>query len=144
MPGAKSLEAELAKWCTSYVAAFSRYDAAGIGAHWAFPALIIHDGNRISFNSAKQFSGNTEFLLDFYKRQGVSRADRKVLSCMAMNADTACMTVQDQMLDAAEQEIVGWQAAYVLQHVDNNWRAVCAVADGEAAAWRARGTPLGT
>ena len=37
-------------------------------------------------------------------------------------------------------EIAGWQAAYVLQRVSGDWRAVMAVADGETEAWAARGT----
>jgi len=139
-----TLEVELSEWCQSYVTAFSAYDVSGIEDHWAFPALIIHGRTRMVFKSAEHFSRNTSALLSFYKRQGVVRADRKLVSCLMMNSDVAAMTVSDRMIDAAEQEIVSWRAAYVLQRIDGGWRAVSAVADGEGAAWKARGTPLGS
>ena len=141
---AKELEAMLSAWCQSYVDAFSDYDAEGIERHWVFPALIINDGKRIAFKSAEQFTRNTSALLGFYKRQGVARAERKLITCMQMHIDVAAMRVHDQMLDASGNNIVEWQAAYVLQNTEGAWRAACAVADGEADAWKARGTPLGS
>lgn len=140
----EDLEAQLDAWCQSYVTAFSAYDAGGIEAHWAFPALIVHQGRQSSFKTAEQFTANTSALLSFYKRQGVAKAERKLLSCMKMAHNAASMCVEDVMLDAGGGEIVGWQAAYVLHRISGEWRAIFAVADGEGEAWKARGTPLGS
>lgn len=137
-------KAALAAWCKSYVTAFSAYDAAGIEAHWAFPALIIHDGARTPFKSAEHFTRNTSALLSFYERQGVAQAERKLISCMSMGDGAASIVVHDRMLNSTGGEIVTWQAAYVLQRIDGDWRAVFAIADGEKAAWNKRGTPLGS
>lgn len=144
MAGALSLEEELASWCQSYVDAFSAYDVAGISAHWSFPALILQKGRSISFPSESVFARNTEALLGFYKRQGVARAERALACCLSMSIDVAAMRVRDRMLDVRGDDIVSWEASYVLQRVDGVWRAVCAAADGETDAWRARGTPLGS
>ena len=139
-----TLDKELSAWCTSYVTAFSAYDADGIGAHWAFPALIIIGNRRISFKSADHFLANTEMLLGFYKRQGVAKAERQLISSMPMTDEVAAMVVKDRMVDARGAGIVTWQAAYMLQKSGGDWRAVSAVADGETDAWNARGTPLGS
>lgn len=138
-----TLEADLDAWCQSYVTAFSAYDAAGIGDHWLFPALIISSGRNLVFKTREHFDANTGGLLDFYKREGVAKAERGVLSCLAMNDDTAAMRVCDAMLDGDGNTIVTWEAAYTLRKTDEGWRAILAAADGELAAWAARGTPLG-
>ena len=138
------LQTELSSWCASYVEAFSAYDAAGIEDHWTFPAFIIHDGGRTTFKTPGQFSANTSALLSFYKRRGVARAERKLISCMSLSTDVASMQVHDVMLNADAQNIVEWHAGYMLQRSGGTWKAVCAVATGETAAWRAIGTPLGS
>lgn len=139
-----NLHLGLADWCHSYICAFRDYDAAGIETHWLFPALIIFQGQRFIYDSAEKFSNNTRRLLEFYKKQGVVGAERELVSSMPMDETVAAMRVQDKMLDAAGKEIVQWQASYVLQKIRGRWRAIAAVADGEAAAWVKNGTPLGS
>lgn len=138
------LESELSNWCASYVEAFSAYDAKGIEAHWSFPALILQNGRSISLRSAEAFTANTQNLLDFYKRQGVVRAERKLISHMEMGDNSASMTVEDKMLGSDGAQIVSWRASYVLQRAGGAWCAVLAAADGETNAWKMRGTPLGS
>lgn len=137
------LQAELADWCQSYVAAFNEGDADAIAAHWTFPALTTQTGRSYTFKSAEHFAKNTGVLLSFYQAQGVQRVVRQLDTCHALHDGVASMTVSDVMYDADGMEIAGWQAAYVLQRVSGGWRAVMAVADGETDAWTARGTPLG-
>lgn len=134
---------EIEGWCKSYVTAFSAYDAPGIGAHWAFPAVITQAGRRISFRSREEFDANTAALLSFYQRHGVDRADRQLVDLLALNDATVAITVADTMRTSDGSPIVDWRAAYVLQRIDLEWKAIMAVADGELAAWRERGTPLG-
>ncbi|MEO0549410.1 MAG: hypothetical protein AAFZ91_05780 [Pseudomonadota bacterium] len=138
------LATELEAWCASYVAAFSAYDAEGVSAHWAFPALILQGKHRLVFAEEAKFTKNTENLLAFYRRQDVDRADRKLLEAFEMGDATAAMRVEDQMLTPDGDLIATWQASYMLQKQADGWRAVSAVADGELAAWAARGTPLGS
>ena len=137
------VRADLEAWCRSYVTAFESYDAEAIAGHWTFPALTTQAGRSFTFKSAEHFAKNTGLLLGFYKAQGVKSVERRVVELLHMSAGAVSMTVQDRMMDADGQEIVAWQAAYVLQRVDGTWKAVAAVADGEVDAWAARGTPLG-
>ncbi len=137
------LRIELNAWCRSYVAAFNAEDAEAIAAHWTFPALTTQAGRSFTFKSAEQFAGNTGKLLGFYRAQLVDRVEREVIECHAMHRDAVAMTVSDVMYTAEGDKIASWQAAYVLQRVQGDWKAGMAVADGETEAWATRGTPLG-
>ena len=137
------LQDELAAWCQSYVAAFNAGDADAIAAHWTFPALTTQAERSYAFKTAEHFVKNTQILLDFYEAQNVARVVRGLVSCHELHDGVAAMTASDVMYDAQGTEIASWQAAYVLQRIAGAWKAVMAVADGETAAWSARGTPLG-
>ncbi len=137
------LHNELAAWCQSYVAAFNAGDVDAITAHWTFPALTTQAERSYTFKTAEHFAKNTNILLGFYSAQKVTRVVREVQSCHQMYDGVAAMTASDVMYDAQGTEIASWHAAYVLQRIAGAWKAVMAVADGETAAWAARGTPLG-
>jgi len=137
------LREQLEAWCQSYVAAFSAYDPEAIAAHWSFPALTTQAGRSFAFKSEAHFAKNTGVLLGFYRAQDVARVERTVTECQILHRDVVSMTVADTMYTSAGSPIVSWQAAYVLQRIDGEWKAVMAVADGETEAWAARGTPLG-
>lgn len=137
------LQNELDSWCQSYVRAFCAYDPVAIAAHWTFPALTTQAGRSFAFKSSDHFASNTGHLLAFYRQQNVAQVERAIIACGLMSDHIATMTVNDKMLTADNQPIAGWQASYVLQRIDGAWKAVMAVADGETAAWDARGTPLG-
>jgi hypothetical protein len=137
------LKNTLADWCQSYVSAFEAYDAAGISAHWTFPALTTAAGRSFTFKTEAHFTQNTAQLLEFYRRHAVARVQRDVIAHHPLHRDATAMTVADIMYTASGEEIARWHAAYVLQRVNGSWKAVMAVADGEMEAWAARGTPLG-
>ena len=137
------LRSALAAWCASYVRAFEAYDADAIAAHWTYPSLTTQAGRSFAFKSDEHFSKNTSRLLGFYKAQDVRRVVRHIVDAQAINLDTARMTVSDEMLNSADEPLAEWQATYIMQRVDDAWKAVMAIADGEVEAWAARGTPLG-
>jgi ketosteroid isomerase-like protein len=137
------LKTDLDAWCQSYVAAFNSEDAEAIAAHWTFPAVTTQKGRSYAFKSADHFAKNTSLLLGFYRAQRVDRVARRIVDVLALHQDAVSLTVADAMFTDDGTEIVHWQAAYVLQRIDGNWKAVMAVADGETEAWAARGTPLG-
>ena len=138
------LRIELEAWCQSYVEAFSAYDAESVTAHWGFPAVTTQSGRSFAFKSAEHFARNTGLLLGFYKAQNVAKVERTITHCHLLHRDTASMIVSDTMYTPEGDTIVSWQAAYVLQRRDGDWKAVMAAADGETDAWAARGTPLGS
>lgn len=138
------LRASLDQWCQSYVTAFSAYDAPAIAAHWRFPALIVQASRNVVFKSSDHFNANTEALLGFYKKHDVAKGERALVDSLSLSRDTASITVADRMVTPSGATIVEWQAAYTLQSLDGDWKAIMAVADGEVNAWAARGTPLGS
>lgn len=138
------LKTELEDWCRSYLSGFNAFDVDAISDHWRFPALVLQTRRSIGFKSRDHFTKNTSALLGFYEVQGVNRAVRKLLDYLRLDSDTVAMTVEDWMLDKTGKTIVTWKAAYTLQRDEHQWKAVMAVAEGEVAAWKARGTPLGS
>ncbi|MEM6412008.1 MAG: hypothetical protein AAF683_10785 [Pseudomonadota bacterium] len=144
MRDSEGLAPALADWCRSYVQAFESFDADAIGRHWSFPALIFSSGRQITFTEASGFNRNTSQLIEFYKRQNVSRVNRLIDSVFQISAVTAAMRVNDQMYSGDNEFITGWSSGYVLKQDGVHWRAIWADASGEVEAWVARGTPLGT
>lgn len=140
----RALLVDLEAWCGSYVAAFERFEVKAIGAHWAFPALIISGRHQLVMSDQAAFDNNTDGLVGFYKRQKVAKVERKVLRVEAMGEKSVAMQVEDMMSTASGAPIEGWRSAYVLRQTRGGWRAVLADATGEAKAWAARGTPLGS
>ncbi|WOR16414.1 hypothetical protein RYZ27_07010 [Hyphomonas sp. FCG-A18] len=131
------------QWCQSYTAAFSNYDAVGIGAHWMFPAVILSGGRSLTFRDAEHFNKNTANLLSFYKAQDVAAARRRLIEYLELDAGAVSIKVADDMISSNGETIVSWTASYVLNKGSEGLRAVMAIADGELKAWAARGTPLG-
>ncbi|MEO9968317.1 MAG: hypothetical protein ABJG15_00585 [Hyphomonadaceae bacterium] len=137
------LRGELEAWCAHYIEAFMAFDAEAIGAAWTYPATVNQAGRIFVFEDQERFVRNTKKLCEFYKRQGVARAERRVVEVLSLGKDTASMLVSDIMYDAAGSALAQWQAGYTLVRIDGDWKAVFAVADGETESWAARGTPLG-
>ena len=137
------LRTSIDAWCQSYVEAFSSYEAESIGAHWSFPAVINSGDKTVAFASKSDFNRNTEALLGFYRKVGVASARRHLFDVFSMGQGMVAISTADQMLDASGAQITDWQASYVLRQRGPSWLAIAANANGELAAWRARGTPLG-
>ena len=135
---------EINAWCQSYTTAFSAYDTSGISEHWAFPAVIYTPNGPLSLTSRERFDANTEALLGFYKQHGVARAVRELVDDLPFSDNAQAITVDDRMEMADCTVIVRWKAAYVLTRTPDGLKAVFADASGELAAWKARGTPLGS
>ena len=138
------LKQDLEAWCQRYVDAFNARNVERIADHWAFPALIVQAQRNFAFESRQVFQANVEPLLRFYDRQGVVRIERDLDQGLRLNSLTASMKVSDRMYDAQGRQIVSWEAGYTLRSQGEDWYAVLGVADGESAAWAARGTPLGS
>lgn len=144
MTAPDTLQQDLTDWCASYVRAFEAFDVEAIGAHWAFPAMLISGGRTITIKDEDTFNRNTQMLTGFYERQNARRVTRDIIEVMAMGEETAAMRVRDQMSTPDGEALAGWVSAYVLQKTKQGWRAIFADAQGELDAWDARGTPLGS
>ena len=144
MAEATALREELDAWCSSYITAFEAFNVKAIGAHWLFPAMVVSGGRQLIMKDAASFDRNTSALTNFYKAQNATRVQRTVLSCHMMLEQSAAMRVKDIISTAQNEPITEWVSAYVLRKTQLGWRAIFADATGEADAWAARGTPLGS
>lgn len=139
-----TLKTELEAWCASYVTAFEAFDVEAIGQHWAFPAMVVSNRHQLVMADSDAFNRNTGKLTSFYERQNARKVRRQVLQANVMLAESAMMRVKDTISTPAGDPITEWVSAYVLRKTDAGWKAIFADATGEADAWAARGTPLGS
>ena len=127
-----------------YASAFSNCAVSEISSLWAFPALITAGYSSAVFTDEESFAKNTTALCEFYKRQGVSRAQKTVLSTDEHYDDVVIVRTKDELFGEDDSLIVQWEHVYLIRRLEGEWRVLVAVADGEVAAWTARGTPLGS
>lgn len=138
------LREELDLWCASYVAAFEKFDLESIGAHWAFPALVVSGSRQLSMTTQADFDRNTGALISFYEKHDARRVKRAIQWCRSFENAKAIMQVADVISTSKGEVLTNWVSTYVLRLSSEGWRALFADATGEAEAWAARGTPLGS
>ena len=131
------------QFCERYIKAFEKGDADAVGAHWSFPAVITAGPRVVSFDNSDAFLANTSALNAFYAEQNMGRVRREVEAVLPLSDDVFSMRVHDRMFDRDGALIVEWRSGYMLRRCSDGFRAFSAIADGEVAAWAARGTPLG-
>lgn len=136
------IEQAIAAFFELYTSAFSRCDVNKISELWTFPAFITGESRSAVFDNAQSFEKNTTALCDFYKRQGMKRAHKTVLSAQALYPGVVLARTKDELFDEADELITQWEHTYLLRNTDDGWRALAAVADDEMQAWASRGTPL--
>ncbi len=128
----------------AYAGAFARRDMGAIAAMWQYPCFISDPNGGAAFRDADAFRRNLDRLSGFYDAQGVAHADARVQTANTDFDGVAQVRVDYRLADANGQTIIAWPTDYVLRRGgDGAWKACFAIADGEVAAWAARGTPLG-
>jgi ketosteroid isomerase-like protein len=128
----------------AYAAAFSARDMDAIVDAWTYPCLITQRAASFAFPDRDSFRKNVSSLDGFYVRQGVAKASGTVRQVAEPHDGVAVVEVDYELADASGQRIVAWPTTYTLRRNKTGaWKACFAIADGEVAAWAARGTPLG-
>jgi|SRR5579859_428188 len=126
-----------------YALAFSRRDVDHVCALWDYPAFMSYEGRQAVLDQ-KDFRLNTTRLCDFYERQGLRHAEKQVLELAHLTATTATVRTRDRLFNADGGLIAEWEHVYLLSETAQGIRVAAAMPDNELAAWRARGTPLGS
>jgi hypothetical protein len=134
--------AAIREYFRGYAEAFGRGDVGAIVGLWRFPATVSTRERDVAFDEPA-FRRNVEALCEFYRRQGVAQARKTVSASHFFGPEVAAVTTEDSLHDAAGGLIAAWSHFYLLRETGDGIRAFGAVADGEVAAWAARGTPLG-
>jgi hypothetical protein len=135
--------AALTDFYARYADAFMRQDTDALVAAWSFPAAITGPTGNKMFD-AMAFRRNVEALFGFYQRQDVAKATADVAAMHPLGDGVVLGQIDYAMFTAAGAPVAAWQTPYLLRDAGAGLKAFAAVADGEIAAWAARGTPLGS
>lgn len=135
-----SIQEDVTAFFVAYADAFNRDDAAALAELWEAVGLFpAPTGNFIMERPA--FRAHCARLMEFYRRQGVVRAEADVLSATELFPDVAQARVAWCMRGTEADLIASWEHVYILRRSDR-WRVSLTIADGEIAAWAARGAQL--
>jgi hypothetical protein len=126
-----------------YAQAFTDMDVDGVCASWSYPAFMAGRGKQAALDEAS-FRQNTVALCAFYRAQGVARAEKQVLELVRQTETTSTVRTADTLFDATGDVVAAWEHVYLLTETPAGVRVAVALPDGELAAWRSRGTPLGS
>jgi hypothetical protein len=135
-----SFEHEMAAFFARYVEAFARRDAGTLSELWEPVGLFPSPTGNFAMPRAG-FRDHCVTLLDFYRQQGVVRPVGDLLSADELFPNVAQVRMAYRMLGEDGALIAAWEHVYILRRSDR-WRISLTIADGEMAAWAARGAHL--
>lgn len=131
---------EITEFFSHYVDAFTREDADALGELWDEIGLFpTPTGNFAMERSA--FRDHCGTLFAFYRSQGVVRPEGALLSVDELFPGVAQARMAYRMMGADGAPVAEWEHVYILRHTDR-WRVSLTIADGEMAAWTAKGVQL--
>jgi len=138
-----SADPTITEFFDNYAAAFTECDISAIAELWQFPAYITTEGASAAYEEPQAFKKNIVQLCDFYQRQGMAYAQKAVLQTQPLYPRLVMVRTKDELFDGNDRVITSWEHSYIMRLTGTGWKAIAAFADGEIAAWRANGTPLG-
>lgn len=131
---------EMAAFFDSYVDAFARRDADALADLWEPVGLFPSPAGNFAMDR-QTFRDHCATLMDFYRQQGVVRPVGDLLSTAELFPQVAEARMAYRMHGEGDELIAEWEHVYILRRTDR-WRVTLTIADGEMAAWTARGAQL--
>ena len=131
---------DVAAFFDGYVDAFARWDADAVCDLWEPVGLFPSPTGNFAMDRAT-FRDHCAALMDFYRKQGVVRPAGELLSAAELFPNVAEARMAYHMQGEGDEVIAAWEHVYVLRRTDR-WRVTLTIADGEMAAWAARGAHL--
>ena len=89
----------------------------------------------------KAFRDHCVTLMGFYRQQGVVRPEGELLSATELFPNVAQARMAYRMQGEGDKLVAEWEHVYILRRSDR-WRVSLTIADGEMAAWSAKGAQL--
>lgn len=120
-----------------YVDAFARNDADALSELWDSVGLFPSPTGNFAMER-QAFRDHCVTLMDFYRAQGVVQPVGELLSSAELFPNVAEARMAYRMLGVGDELIAEWEHVYILRRTDR-WRVSLTIADGEMAAWAARG-----
>lgn len=131
---------EIDSFFVEYVDAFVRNDADALSDLWDAVGLFPSPTGNFAMER-QAFRDHCVTLMDFYRRQGVVRPEGELLSADELFPNVAQARMAYRMHGAGEKLVAEWEHVYILRRT-NRWRVSLTIADGEIAAWAAKGAQL--
>ncbi|WP_062012995.1 hypothetical protein [Aureimonas sp. AU4] len=135
-----TFHSDISAFFADYVDAFARRDADALSELWEPVGLFPSPGGNFAM-PREAFRAHCVTLMDFYRRQGVARPTGELLSAGELFPGVAEARMAYRMEGEAGELIAEWEHVYILRRSDR-WRVSLTIADGEMAAWAARGAGL--
>lgn len=135
-----TIQDEIEAFFRSYVDAFARSDADALSALWDAVGLFPSPTGNFAMER-EAFRAHCVTLMDFYRQQGVVRPVGDLLSWVELFPNVVEARMAYRMLGAGDECVAEWEHVYILRRTDR-WRVSLTIADGEMAAWAARGAQL--
>lgn len=131
---------EMQDFFAGYVDAFAREDADALSERWDTVGLFPSPTGNFAMERAA-FRDHCVTLMDFYRQQGVTRPVGTLLSAAELFPGVAEVRMAYRMMGKHDELVAEWEHVYILRRTDA-WRISLTIADGEMAAWTARGAQL--
>jgi ketosteroid isomerase-like protein len=131
---------EIAAFFASYVEAFARRDADALSELWEPVGLFPSSTGNFAL-PREAFRDHCVTLMDFYRKQGVVQPLGELRSAVELFPNVAQARMAYRMRGEGDALVAEWDHVYILRRSDR-WRVSLTIADGEMAAWAARGAQL--
>lgn len=131
---------DIAGFFVEYVDAFARNDADALSGLWDEVGLFPSPTGNFAMER-QAFRDHCVTLMDFYRRQGVVRPEGELLSATEIFPNVAQARMAYRMRGEGDEVVAEWDHVYILRRSDR-WRVSLTIADGEIAAWAAKGAQL--
>lgn len=131
---------EIAAFFVEYVDAFARNDADALSELWDTVGLFPSATGNFAMER-RAFRDHCVTLMNFYRQQGVVRPEGDLLSATELFPNVAQACVAYRMHGEGNKLVAEWEHVYILRRSDR-WRVSLTIADGEMAAWAAKGAQL--
>ncbi len=136
------LKNDIQNYFNAYADAFSKYDFKKVSKMWALPCLVTSNRKSLAFTDIKAFEEGLETMGEFGKSVGITTVQKIVSEIFKIAPDTLSVRTRDTSFNKDGDAIVGWEQTYILQYIDDQWKAIATVASGEVTSWAAKDSPL--
>jgi hypothetical protein len=131
---------EIQAFFVSYLDAFASNDSDALSELWDPVGLFPSPTGNFAMER-QAFRDHCVTLMDFYRKQGVVKPVGELLAAAELFPNVAEARMAYRMLGEGGELIAEWEHVYILRRTDR-WRVSLTIADGEMAAWAARGAQL--
>ncbi|ACT58067.1 hypothetical protein [Hirschia baltica] len=138
----KEVNDEIQTYFNDYADAFASYDFKAIRNMWSLPCLVTSNKRNLAFSDPTEFLESLTKLGTFGKSVGMTKMQKIVVENCEIAPETVSAITKDTIFNQDGEVIVSWEQTYILQRIDNQWKAIATISTGEVTSWAAMGSKL--